>query len=52
MTAEVEPVLVAPTQPEGDVSSAGVLELQEAEVESWTTGPCMARVKSWVPRWA
>jgi hypothetical protein len=29
MTAEVEAVLVAPTQPEGDMSSAGTLELWE-----------------------
>jgi hypothetical protein len=51
-TANVEAVLVAPAQSEGDASSVGVLVPREAWVESWTPGPRVLRVKLWVPRGA
>jgi hypothetical protein len=50
VTAEVEAVLVALAQPEGDTSSAGMLEPWKARTESWTSRPRMARVESWVLR--
>jgi hypothetical protein len=47
-TTEVEAVLVAPTQPKGDASSAGTLEPWEARAESW-----MSRLRlAWVGSWA
>jgi hypothetical protein len=49
-TSEVEEVLVALTQFEGDMSDAGMLEPREARVESWMSGPREARVESSVPR--
>jgi hypothetical protein len=52
VTVEVEVVPVAPAQPEGDASSAGMPELREARVESWTPSLRMARVESWEPRGA
>jgi hypothetical protein len=46
VTAEVETVSVAPAQPEGGVSSAGMSESREAWAKSWTLGPCEAQVES------
>jgi hypothetical protein len=51
-TTEVEAILVAPTQPKGEVSSAGTSEPREARAESWTSGSRLARVGSWVSRGA
>jgi hypothetical protein len=45
----VEAMLVAPTQPEGDVSSAGTPKSSEAQAESWNPGPRVALVESWAP---
>jgi hypothetical protein len=49
---DIEAVQVAPTQPEGDVSSARTPEPQEEQAESWTSGSRMARVEPWKLRWA
>jgi hypothetical protein len=51
-TTEVEAILVASTQPEGDASSAGTSEPREARAESWTSGSHLAWVGSWVSRGA
>jgi hypothetical protein len=51
-TAEVEMVLVALAQPEGNVSSAGMLEPQEARAQSWRSGSRKAQVESWTLRGA
>jgi hypothetical protein len=54
--ADVEVVSVALTQPKGNMSSAvgraGMSELRVAWPESWTRGPHVAKVESWVPRGA
>jgi hypothetical protein len=53
-TADIEAVSVAPTQPEGDVSSArgraGTPVAQVARSESWMPGPRVTRMESWTPR--
>jgi hypothetical protein len=50
VTAEVETVSMAPTQPEGDASNDGTPEPREVWVESWTPGPHVARIEAWVLR--
>jgi hypothetical protein len=49
MTVDVEAVLVAPTQLEGNTSGVvgrvGTPVLRVARLVSWTSGPCVARVE-------
>jgi hypothetical protein len=55
-TADVDAVLVAPAQPEGDVISAagraGMSEPWVARLKSWMPGPCVAWVESRAPHGA
>jgi hypothetical protein len=47
VTAEVEAVMVALAQPEGDASCARTSEPPKAQAELGTLGLCVARVQSW-----